>query len=574
MPTPLDFTGAEPRLGRKTPKKQDWIRGDPEWVAFVARIPFTRIQTSGFVPVVSGGSVVMPPPFIWAMTPMSPPSVQGGASVQVPRSDVTLQAMAPNVGQGLLINVPQASIGPVQGYPPVIATGAQLSVPQAGVALTCYAPVVYAGAQVSIPYAGIAHLGYVPQVRQDFPWRIIVPSFAAIVAAGFEPIVSTGAVVVMPGAAGASLLAYVPGVEGSNPPVLTFRASAVSTTNASSYTFASQAIGPAAADRNVIVAVNSGRTSSTATGAIPSSVTVGGVAATKLAEHQMVADGVAVGQSLWGVLLPAGTTASIVATYAAAQIRQGIAVFSLNYSTFVPANTNGTFFVSTNDVTTTVSVGAGDVGLIMASGGHTTAATYTTTWTGATKTHDQLVESSQSFTTATFTSSGTVRGANGYNAGQGTLWASWGKVVPLATYRYFRWRVTETRTTTQAEAQASEFRLLSNGFDFPTPASITQSGWTGVSTEGPEKLWDTSTATKWNDQSHQTKGASEIVFDFTTPKLLTSYDWSTANDTTGRDPSGWTIEGSNDLSTWDVLHTVTGFVATTTRQTWVGQQYL
>jgi hypothetical protein len=211
-----DFTGAEPRLARKTQKKQDWIRGDPNWVKFVALVPFVQVSTFAYVPVVSGGSVVMPTPFIWGLAAMVPTLVSGGASVIVPRSDAALTGYIPDVGQGLLINVPMASTIALAAIAPTVSAGAIVVVPApAVVELVCYAPVFLAGAQVSIPMAQMGHEGYVPQIRQDYPYRVIIPSQLAIIVAAIIPVVSSGAVVLISGPGQITTLGYVPAVIGS-----------------------------------------------------------------------------------------------------------------------------------------------------------------------------------------------------------------------------------------------------------------------------------------------------------------------------------------------------------------------
>merc|ERR1719453_2086034 len=40
---------------------------------------------------------------------------------------------------------------------------------------------------------------------------------------------------------------------------------------------------------------------------------------------------------------------------------------------------------------------------------------------------------------------------------------------------------------------------------------------------------------------------------FDSPVEVASYDWMTANDAPARDPSKWTLEGSNDGSSWTVV---------------------
>ena len=61
---------------------------------------------------------------------------------------------------------------------------------------------------------------------------------------------------------------------------------------------------------------------------------------------------------------------------------------------------------------------------------------------------------------------------------------------------------------------------------------------------------------------------TNFVFQFTSAKAFNGYRWATANDEEGRDPKSWTIAGSNNGTTWTTLHTVSGFSATATRNTY------
>jgi hypothetical protein len=73
---------------------------------------------------------------------------------------------------------------------------------------------------------------------------------------------------------------------------------------------------------------------------------------------------------------------------------------------------------------------------------------------------------------------------------------------------------------------------------------------------------------KWLDFN---KG--DLVMTYDSATTIASYDWMTANDAPARDPTKWTLEGSNDGETWDVLedtNAVTAFGTTADRYTWQG----
>ncbi len=354
-------------------------------------------------------------------------------------------------------------------------------------------------------------------------------------------------------------------------PVLTWASSAVTGTDATSHTFASQAISTAASNRFVIVVISTGMdVGGTLTNGHPLTVTIGGVSATKLfAPVPSGGDNDSI-MSMWGALVPTGTTASIVMTWNVSQRRVGLATYALYYHTMVPTYTGSGSFNGTTNVSLNVTVGPGGKGLVGLMGGDNSAGTYATTWTGTTTVtefYDQVVESSSNQAGGTFTTSGNIIGTNAFDADQFALWASWG--TPLPGYRYYRWYITETRDTTLAIVQAGEFRLLKDGVDLTAPIAITQpGGFTGTGTESFDKLWNLTSA-KWCDTGFGTRGFADPTFDFGAPVEANQWAYMTANDTSGRDPRDFTIQGSNDLSSWTTVHTSVGFLPTTARDTWL-----
>jgi hypothetical protein len=91
---------------------------------------------------------------------------------------------------------------------------------------------------------------------------------------------------------------------------------------------------------------------------------------------------------------------------------------------------------------------------------------------------------------------------------------------------------------------------------------VQQSG--GKTPYGPEL--------KWLDHNY-----GDLVMDFFNPVTVVSYDWMTANDEPNRDPTKWTLEGSNDGNTWNVVHDVyalSAFAPTEDRHTWQGPFFI
>lgn len=98
--------------------------------------------------------------------------------------------------------------------------------------------------------------------------------------------------------------------------------------------------------------------------------------------------------------------------------------------------------------------------------------------------------------------------------------------------------------------------------------TVTNPGGSNPVGEEPSKLVDGSLSVKALDLNFVSNGFTSFVFQFGSAKSFNGYRWATANDEEGRDPKSWTIDGSNNGTTWTTLHTVTGFSATATRNSW------
>ncbi|MFI2742792.1 discoidin domain-containing protein [Zhouia sp. PK063] len=79
--------------------------------------------------------------------------------------------------------------------------------------------------------------------------------------------------------------------------------------------------------------------------------------------------------------------------------------------------------------------------------------------------------------------------------------------------------------------------------------------------EGSPKLIDNNTSTKFLIFNYPEAAAQEDGFwmtqKFKAAREINTYTLTSANDASGRDPKNWTIEGSNDNSTWTLLDTQT-----------------
>jgi hypothetical protein len=86
-----------------------------------------------------------------------------------------------------------------------------------------------------------------------------------------------------------------------------------------------------------------------------------------------------------------------------------------------------------------------------------------------------------------------------------------------------------------------------------TPSSYSARGENGAS-ESVAMLFDGNLNTKWLDYS----ATSWVMVTFNSPTVLASYSLTSGNDVPYRDPSSWTLSGSNDGVTWTVIETRSG----------------
>ncbi|MER8924090.1 hypothetical protein NKI86_30980 [Mesorhizobium sp. M0320] len=134
------------------------------------------------------------------------------------------------------------------------------------------------------------------------------------------------------------------------------------------------------ANRRVIVTTETTDTESAVT---VNSMTIGGVAATLLAQVESIFNSGVVYLSMWSALVPTGTTATIVTTYSESVFRDYMSVYTTtNWDGVVGtvASDNN----STGGLTTTVSIGALGAAIAIA-GNATNGGIGTATWTGLTQ---------------------------------------------------------------------------------------------------------------------------------------------------------------------------------------------
>lgn len=134
-----------------------------------------------------------------------------------------------------------------------------------------------------------------------------------------------------------------------------------------------------------------------------------------------------------------------------------------------------------------------------------------------------------------------------------------------SAYRYFRFRTTKIRGgITPTMVQLSEIEFYYSGTKLSlTGATATNPGGSNPVGEEPSKSIDGNTSTKWLDFN-----ILPLVIDFGSgvQRVSDAFRFATANDETGRDPIQWVVEGSNDNSTWNALHTQSTDASITTNR--------
>lgn len=218
-------------------------------------------------------------------------------------------------------------------------------------------------------------------------------------------------------------IGFFKGVPAAVPVTITFAGSASDVANATNYSFSSVAIGTASSDRIVIVGVV---LSSASAGAprTTSSVTVGGISATKIVER-VNTDRESV--SIWAAQVPTGTTATIAVNTSGSEGRAGVITWAMTGKSSVAAFATAFDSNTSSDPNATIDIPANGAAVAVATVGQNTS----TTWTGLTERHDSSVESvsvqtgaSDNFASAQTALSVTANFAtNGQNS---MVIASWG----------------------------------------------------------------------------------------------------------------------------------------------------
>lgn len=128
------------------------------------------------------------------------------------------------------------------------------------------------------------------------------------------------------------------------------------TSAGTSHTFSSMSIGAADTNRYVIVGIGCFDLSNQGTTYSPTSLTVGGISATKIAGGVSGVDsGFTTGCSLWRAAVPTGTTATVIAYWDDTISRCQVTTYRLIHSNGTPEDTDAQVSTTANFVTLTLT---------------------------------------------------------------------------------------------------------------------------------------------------------------------------------------------------------------------------
>jgi hypothetical protein len=130
-----------------------------------------------------------------------------------------------------------------------------------------------------------------------------------------------------------------------------------------------------------------------------------------------------------------------------------------------------------------------------------------------------------------------------------------GAIVPPVTATPVNLVFTVTRISNNSSADT-----ISLPVTIPARSSITTGGTVTASAaltggEGMDKAFDGTTSTKWYNSGSST---GWIQYQLIEPHIVATYSVASANDSEGRDPTDWTLMGSNNGTTWTTLDTRVG----------------
>jgi alpha-L-fucosidase 2 len=129
-------------------------------------------------------------------------------------------------------------------------------------------------------------------------------------------------------------------------------------------------------------------------------------------------------------------------------------------------------------------------------------------------------------------------------------------------YRFYRLNITATAGGAGSGVQLAEFQLWADAGNDRASASI-ENG----TVEGAAKAFDGLNNTKWYNSNVSPTGWLQLSYGDGAAWAISQYALTSANDSPGRDPRDWQLEGSQDGATWIPLDTRSGETFTARHQT-------
>lgn len=174
------------------------------------------------------------------------------------------------------------------------------------------------------------------------------------------------------------------------PVAIVFANSYPDTTDQTTYTFSSAAIGTASADRIVIVVIGSRANSARSI----SSVTIAGIAATVIATANNTGGGADI-VAIYAAAVPSGTTGNVVITFSGTMLRCGIGTYAMTGASSVTPYDTATAVPSGSSASIN-TIDSPANGAILGASLAGSSGTASVTWTGLTENFDIQPETSSS----------------------------------------------------------------------------------------------------------------------------------------------------------------------------------
>lgn len=365
----------------------------------------------------------------------------------------------------------------------------------------------------------------------------------------------------------------------------TYRTTAVSTTNDTSYTFSSLAIGTASKTRTVIIALAMRKAGTT----VPTiTMTIGGIAS-NLADGFVAdtGDGNYQCTGFYSAIVPTGTTATVVVSTNATWVRCGVSVFTSPDEVSAIDQQGAAGLGASASISMSRSGNGFVLGVVMGGNG-------TFTWTGLTERYDAVIESATGYSVAnvntsvttaltcnaTCTVSGrytssyvTFEDVRRYWVGNGGSWQStarWaltsggasGASIPTSTFHKAIFDANSFSTTSQAVTSSSatlniksvDFTGVTNNPDFSGPSGYLTFSTTdslilvsGITFSSLLKLTVTTTSPQITDITVDSAGHQLIEFRVTAPVTIVGdvHLIPNSGSTSGRAYLSWSSANNN-----------------------------